>query len=72
MNKLNVPSSKKKINAITVFSFIPNLTIFFQSHFKKYLSAKTKQTYSVVLVRKRIIPTKRSPLVGEVSAKFSG
>jgi hypothetical protein len=30
------------------------------------------QTNSVVLVRKRIIPTERPPLVGEVNANFSG
>jgi hypothetical protein len=28
--------------------------------------------YSVALVRERIIPTERSPLVGEVSANFCG
>jgi hypothetical protein len=31
-----------------------------------------KQTNSVVLVRKRTIPTERPPLVGEISANFSG
>jgi hypothetical protein len=31
-----------------------------------------KQTNSVALVRKRTIPTERPPLVGEVSANFSG
>jgi hypothetical protein len=31
---------------------------------------KTKQTNSVALTCKRIIPTERSPLVGEVSANF--
>jgi hypothetical protein len=29
-------------------------------------------TNAVVLVRKRIIPTERPPLLGEVSANFSG
>jgi hypothetical protein len=33
---------------------------------------KYKQTNSVVSVRKRTIPTERPPLVGEVSANFSG
>jgi hypothetical protein len=31
-----------------------------------------KQTNSVALVRKRTISTERPPLVGEVSANFSG
>jgi hypothetical protein len=31
-----------------------------------------KQTNSVALVRKRTIPTERPPLLGEVSANFSG
>jgi hypothetical protein len=33
---------------------------------------KQKQTNSVVSVRKQTIPTERPPLVGEVSANFSG
>jgi hypothetical protein len=33
---------------------------------------KTKKTNSGALVRQRIIPTERPPLVGEVSANFSG
>jgi hypothetical protein len=33
---------------------------------------KTNKINSVVLVRKRTIPTERPPLVGEVSANFSG
>jgi hypothetical protein len=33
---------------------------------------KTNKANSVALVRKRTIPTERPPLVGEVSATFSG
>jgi hypothetical protein len=31
-----------------------------------------EKKYAVVLVRKRTIPTKRPPLVSEVTAEFSG
>jgi hypothetical protein len=34
-------------------------------------NSKQKQTNSVVLVRKRTIPTERPPLVGEVSANLA-
>jgi poly-D-alanine transfer protein DltD len=37
-----------------------------------YSYKKKKQTNSRALVRQRTIPTKRPPLVGEVSANFSG
>jgi hypothetical protein len=33
---------------------------------------KNKKKISMALVRKRTIPTERPPLVGEVSANFSG
>jgi hypothetical protein len=41
---------------------------------KRYHKEKHKQTKtnSVALVRKQTIPTERPPLVGEVSANFSG
>jgi hypothetical protein len=35
-------------------------------------SVKETKTNSVTLVRKKTIPTERPPLVGEVSANFSG
>jgi hypothetical protein len=36
------------------------------------MESAMQTTNSVVLVRKRTIPTERPPLVGEVSANFSG
>jgi hypothetical protein len=38
----------------------------------KQNKTKKKETNSVALVRKPTIPTERPPLVGEVSANFSG
>jgi hypothetical protein len=35
-------------------------------------STQTNKTNCVALVRKRTIPTERPPLVGEISANFSG
>jgi hypothetical protein len=42
------------------------------SRVKATLAQLKTKTNSVVLVRKRTIPTKRPPLLGEVSANFSG
>jgi hypothetical protein len=39
---------------------------------REFVVLLTKTTNSVFLVRKRTIPTERPPLVGEVSANFSG
>jgi hypothetical protein len=38
----------------------------------KIIMGHTKQNTPWLLVRKRTIPTERPPLVGEVSANFSG
>jgi hypothetical protein len=37
-----------------------------------FYNQANKKTNSVALVRKRTIPNERPPLVGEVSANFSG
>jgi hypothetical protein len=39
---------------------------------QKFIFIKTKLKKSVAVVRKRIIPTERPPLVGEVSANLCG
>jgi hypothetical protein len=39
---------------------------FFMKHFHESESNISKKKYSVILVRKRTIPTKQPPLVGEV------
>jgi hypothetical protein len=41
-------------------------------YFQRQVRNMTKEKNSGALVRKRIIPTERPPLVGEVSANFSG
>jgi hypothetical protein len=38
----------------------------------RILNRHIKQTNSGALVRQRTLPTERTPLVGEVSANFSG
>jgi hypothetical protein len=51
------------------------LEILDRLHFQEasaYMGPQNKQTNSVVLVRKRTIPTERPPHVGEVSANFLG
>jgi hypothetical protein len=48
------------------------LTIQYHINRQQYELLKTKQTNSVVSVRKRTIPTEQPPLVGEVSAHISG
>jgi hypothetical protein len=50
--------SRRSVLSRTCFFFIP------------YFSPQTKKTNSVVLVRKRTIPTERPQPVGEVSANF--
>jgi hypothetical protein len=55
--------------AIYVFHYVRKRTTYER---KLFIVATTNKTNSVALVRERILPTERSPLVGEVSADFCG
>jgi hypothetical protein len=54
-----------------VFITLTNLSLISFS-FLRTNKQTNKQTHSVVLIRKRTIPTERPPFVSEVSANFSG
>jgi hypothetical protein len=45
---------------------------FTETYFTHHKQQNKQQTNSVALVGKRTIPTERPPLVGEVTANFSG
>jgi hypothetical protein len=54
-------------------SKIPDILSFCEAEmYEKHFSTQEMSFSSVVLVRKRNIPTEQPPFVGEVSANFSG
>jgi hypothetical protein len=56
---------------IYLYSYTIILLIDGKSSLQMLLGYLQQKTNSVALVRKRTIPTKRPPLVGEVSGNFS-
>jgi hypothetical protein len=62
----------KHVMTTAKLRIISLLTLFDPVPFTATVPADCIRTDSVALVRERTIPTKRPPLVGEVSANFCG
>jgi hypothetical protein len=66
--KIKIPP----INVVDRRIFVGVLRIREESEHSMYCKALLQPINSETLVRQRTIPTERPPLVGEVSANFSG